>query len=65
MPKNLHGLLKGFEQVLVPEMNNGQLVTLLRAETLIDCQSLTKIAGRPFKIAEIEETAVALLENRR
>ena len=65
LPKNLKMLLHGFDQVLIPEMNNGQLVTLLRAETLIDCQSLTKIAGRPFKIAEIEEAALALLENRR
>jgi 2-oxoglutarate ferredoxin oxidoreductase subunit alpha len=65
LPRNLKALLGGFEQVLVPEMNNGQLVTLLRAETLIDCQSLAKIAGRPFKIAEIEEAALALLENRR
>jgi len=65
LPKNLKALLGGFESVLVPEMNNGQLVTLLRAETLIDCQSLAKIAGRPFKIAEIEEAALALLEDRR
>ncbi len=54
LPRNLKALLSGYEQVLVPEMNNGQLVALLRAETLIDAQPLTKIAGRPFKIAEIE-----------
>ena len=54
MPKNLGQLLGGFKQVLVPEMNNGQLVTLLRAQYLVDAQGLNKVSGQPFKIAEIE-----------
>ena len=54
MPRNLGDLLAGFEQVLVPEMNTGQLVTLLRSQFLVDAQILSKVSGQPFKISEIE-----------
>jgi 2-oxoglutarate ferredoxin oxidoreductase subunit alpha len=53
-PKNLGALLKGFKHVLVPEMNMGQYKTLLRDQYLVDAQSLTKVSGHPFRIAEIE-----------
>jgi len=52
-PRNLGDLLKGFERVLVPELNNGQLVQLLRAAYLIPAQGLNKVAGKPFKVSEI------------
>ncbi|MDJ0948022.1 MAG: 2-oxoacid:acceptor oxidoreductase subunit alpha [Alphaproteobacteria bacterium] len=55
LPRNLGDLLKGFQRVLVPEMNNGQLVKILRAEYLIDAEPLDRVTGKPFKIAEIEE----------
>ncbi|MBA4748120.1 MAG: 2-oxoacid:acceptor oxidoreductase subunit alpha [Sphingopyxis sp.] len=53
-PKNLGELLKSFDQVIVPEMNTGQLKTLLRDQFLVDCQPLNKVSGQPFTIAEIE-----------
>ena len=53
LPKNLKTLLSGFKRVLVPELNTGQLVTLIRAETLIDARSLSKVSGRPFAVDEI------------
>ncbi|NQV83431.1 MAG: 2-oxoacid:acceptor oxidoreductase subunit alpha [Rhodospirillales bacterium] len=53
LPKNLGDLLAGFDHVLVPEMNTGQLITLLRAQYLVDAQGLNKVSGQPFKIAEI------------
>jgi 2-oxoglutarate ferredoxin oxidoreductase subunit alpha len=53
-PKNLGDVLKRFPRVLVPELNNGQLVKLLRAEFLVDAKSYTKIQGLPFRSAEIE-----------
>jgi 2-oxoglutarate ferredoxin oxidoreductase subunit alpha len=53
-PKNLGDVLKRFQRVLVPEINNGQLVRLLRAEFLVDAKSYTKIQGLPFRAAEIE-----------
>jgi 2-oxoglutarate ferredoxin oxidoreductase subunit alpha len=52
-PKNLGQVLNKFQKILVPEMNTGQLSLLLRAEYLIDVQSLNKIQGQPFKISEI------------
>jgi 2-oxoglutarate/2-oxoacid ferredoxin oxidoreductase subunit alpha len=54
MPKNMGDLLRRFKRVLVPELNNGQLVRLLRAEYLVDAKSYTKIQGLPFRAGEIE-----------
>ena len=62
LPRNLGDLLGGFEQVVVPEMNNGQLVTVLRAEYLIPAEPFNKITGQPFKISEIEEAIQSRLD---
>jgi len=53
-PKNLGALLKSYDKVLVPEMNSGQLKTLLRDQFLVDARPLNKVSGQPFTIAEIE-----------
>ena len=45
---------EALQQVLVPEMNMGQLLLVLRAKYLVDAQAYNKIQGRPFKQAEIE-----------
>ncbi len=63
LPRNLGDLLRSYDHVLVPEMNNGQLITLLRAEYLIDAQGLNRISGQPFKIAEIEEAILGIVED--
>jgi 2-oxoglutarate ferredoxin oxidoreductase subunit alpha len=47
-------ILKRHRAVVVPEMNMGQLSKVLRAEFLVDAQSLTKVAGLPFTVGEIE-----------
>ncbi|MBI3670176.1 MAG: 2-oxoacid:acceptor oxidoreductase subunit alpha [Acidobacteria bacterium] len=54
LPKNLGEVLKRYRRILVPEMNMGQLVMVLRAKYLLDAQGYNKIQGRPFKQAEIE-----------
>ncbi|MSO74304.1 MAG: 2-oxoacid:acceptor oxidoreductase subunit alpha [Alphaproteobacteria bacterium] len=54
MPRNLGDLLKGFKQILVPEMNTGQLVGMLRNQYLVPAEGLNKVMGRPFTISEIE-----------
>ena len=54
LPANLGELLKSFDRVLVPEMNTGQLKTLLRDQYLFDARPLNKVSGQPFTIAEIE-----------
>lgn len=53
-PDNLGEILKGYKQVLVPELNSGQLRLLLRAEFLVDAVGLNKIQGQPFHTSEIE-----------
>ncbi len=54
-PANLGDLLKRFDRILVPEMNSGQLVQLLRAAYLVPAVGLSKVEGKPFKVAEIVE----------
>ena len=61
MPKNMSVLLKGFEHILVPEMNTGQLKTLLRDQFLVDARPLNKVSGQPFTIAEIEAAIAEVL----
>ena len=63
LPRNLHELLAGFDAILVPEMNNGQLRTLLRSEYLLPAEGLNKVTGKPFLIAEIESAIRARLES--
>ena len=60
MPKNMAVLLKGFDHIIVPEMNMGQLKTILRDQFLVDAKPLSKVAGQPFRIAEIEAAIDAL-----
>ena len=60
-PKNLGELLAGFDEILVPEMNTGQLVNVLRSQFLIDAKQLNKVSGQPFKIREITEAITTLL----
>ena len=52
-PKNLGEILKNYDRVIVPEMNNGQLVKIIRDKFLVDAQSITKIKGMPFSSEEI------------
>ena len=53
-PSNLGEILHRYPKVLVPEMNLGQLSTLLRATYLVDAVSLAKVAGQPFTAAELD-----------
>ena len=54
MPKNLGDLLRSYDRIIVPEMNTGQLKTVLRDQYLVDARPLNKVSGQPFRIAEIE-----------
>ena len=47
-------LLKSYEKILVPEMNTGQLKTVLRDQFLVDARPVNKVSGQPFTIAELE-----------
>jgi 2-oxoglutarate ferredoxin oxidoreductase subunit alpha len=61
LPRNLGALLKGFDKVLVPEMNTGQFKTVLRDQFLVDAKPLNKVSGQPFRIAELEEAIEGML----
>ncbi|WP_329220138.1 2-oxoacid:acceptor oxidoreductase subunit alpha [Streptomyces sp. NBC_01485] len=58
-PRNLGAVLKRYDKVVVPEMNLGQLATLVRAKYLVDAQSYNQVNGMPFKA---EQLATALKE---
>jgi 2-oxoglutarate ferredoxin oxidoreductase subunit alpha len=53
-PANLGDLLRAYDRVIIPEMNLGQLATLVRAKYLVDAISYTKVAGLPFKAEELQ-----------
>jgi 2-oxoglutarate ferredoxin oxidoreductase subunit alpha len=53
-PKNLEQVLKNFDQVLIPEINNGQLVHVIRGKYLIDVKGMSKIKGMPYSSEEIK-----------
>ncbi len=55
LPANTGEVLRSFERVLVPEMNMGQLVKVLRAEFLVDCESYTKVDGLPIFTRDMME----------
>ena len=63
LPKNLGDVLKRFERVLVPELNLGQLATVLRARYLVNALALTKVQGKPFKSSEIVDAIRKALED--
>ena len=61
LPQNLGDVMKRYSKILVPEMNMGQLVMLLRAKYLVDAQGYNKIQGKPFKTSEIENKIEEML----
>src|SRR4051794_30237414 len=58
-PRNLGAVLKAYDKVVIPEMNLGQLATLVRAKYLVDAHSYNQVNGMPFKA---EQLATALKE---
>jgi 2-oxoglutarate ferredoxin oxidoreductase subunit alpha len=63
LPRNLGDLLGQFDRVLIPEMNDGQLITVIRSEYLIDAIPLNKVTGKPFKINEIENAVRGAIDD--
>ena len=60
-PANLGAVLKSYDEVLVPEMNLGQLLQLIRARYLVDAVGYNRVTGKPFKAGEICDAVEALL----
>jgi len=59
LPRNVGEVLRAYDRVLVPEMNMGQLVKILRAQYLVDCESYTKVDGLPIFTRDVIEQIVA------
>ena len=61
-PKNLGELLHGYDQILIPEMNSGQLLQLIRAKYYVPAIGLSKVQGLPFTITELKAKIAELLK---
>ena len=65
MPRNVGEILYKFKHILVPELNLGQLVKVLRAKYLVPAVGLNKIQGLPFKSVEIENKIEEILRGTK
>ena len=64
LAKNLGELLSGFDKVLIPEINNGQLIKIIRDKYLIDAIPFNKIKGTPFEAREIKNRIIELHDGK-
>ena len=62
LPRNTGEVLRSYDKVLVPEMNTGQLLKLIRAEFLVDAVGYNRVRGLPFRSSELAEAITALVE---
>jgi 2-oxoglutarate ferredoxin oxidoreductase subunit alpha len=60
-PENTGDVVRAYKRVLIPELNLGQLLLLIRARYLVDAIGYNKVRGKPFRIAEIENEATRIL----
>ena len=60
-PKNLGDIIQNFDKVLIPELNNGQLVKIIRDQYLVDAEGYNKIMGIPFTKTELVEKIKEML----
>jgi 2-oxoglutarate ferredoxin oxidoreductase subunit alpha len=64
LPRNLGSIIRRFDRVLVPELNLGQLLLVIRARYLVDAVGLNKVQGKPFRVTEIVQAIEGLLGER-
>ena len=62
-PKNLGELLHGYDKVMIPEMNSGQLLQLIRAKYLVPATGFSKVQGLPFTTQELKTKIIELLKS--
>ncbi|MDH3463844.1 MAG: 2-oxoglutarate ferredoxin oxidoreductase subunit alpha, partial [Acidimicrobiia bacterium] len=62
MPNNLGEILRSYDKILIPELNTGQLLKVIRAEFLIDVTGINKVAGEPFKVSEVTEKILEMIK---
>jgi 2-oxoglutarate ferredoxin oxidoreductase subunit alpha len=64
LPKDLGPILRGYDRVIVPEMNLGQLATMLRAKYLVDCESYSRVRGLPISLSELAEDLIDVIDSK-
>jgi 2-oxoglutarate/2-oxoacid ferredoxin oxidoreductase subunit alpha len=62
LPADLGDILARFDKVAVAELNNGQLIKMIRADYLVDAKGINKVKGKPFTESELVATLTAMLE---
>mgnify|MGYP001033398225 CR=1 FL=1 len=62
LPQNLGGYIKNFNKVLIPEINLGQLIKIIRSEYLVDAKGFNSVRGLPLRVSDIIEAIEAQLE---
>ena len=60
-PRNFETILRSFKQILIPELNMGQLSVMIRSQFLIDAICLNKVQGKPFNVFEVTDKINSLL----
>jgi 2-oxoglutarate ferredoxin oxidoreductase subunit alpha len=65
LPPDLGQILRQYRRVLVPEINGGQLVRVLRAEYLVDAVGFNRVRGLPLATEEIREAIEQMLDDKR
>ncbi len=63
-PKNLGAIIHNYDQVLVPEINNGQLIKIIRDKYFVDAKGFNKIMGIPITKGEIIDTVKKMIESK-
>jgi len=62
LPNNLGQVLNSYHKLLIPEMNTGQLLKVIRAEYLIDATGLNQVSGEPFRVTDIEDKIAEMIK---
>jgi 2-oxoglutarate ferredoxin oxidoreductase subunit alpha len=62
-PRNTGEVLRRYDRVLVPEINTGQLLKLVRAEFLVDAHGYNRVRGLPFRAGELEQAILAVVDS--
>ena len=60
-PRNTGDVLRAYEKVLIPEMNMGQLLQLVRSQFLVDAHGYNRVRGIPFRPSELADAIGAML----
>ena len=61
MPANTGEVVRGFDKVLIPELNTGQLLSLVRDKYLVDAVGCNKVEGQPILAEELERAILEVL----